>query len=361
MFKSNHQLFFTFTLFITSTVFIGCNLFNKKEPLTESVGKAGNLVITSDNKTLAILKSDFDSAFLTPLVSLPSVIPFYELNTPDLETFSKFFYNQRNVLVVVLPENMKQMDELLETFSSDSIELWTKSTELTIRVRENILAKHQHLTFLFCNSSQNLKLQLVSQRERIVNILLQAELKDEYVKLYGEDGMTSPYYKSFKEKYGVGVNIPKGFYVVKENDNFYWFQKDTTIDGLAKSIGLIVHAYPSIDSSDFTYLKMRSMRDSFCKYNIAGSLKGTYMTTSESSFYPARTFELTTVNNLMAGKMRGWWTIKGMTMAGPFIRYVVQVPDKSSLFVFEGFIYQADLNTKERDLRIIEAIATTIK
>ena len=361
MFKSNHQLFFTLTLFISSIAFSGCHLFNKKEPLTESVGKAGNLVITSDSKTLSDLQSDFDSAFKTPLFSLPSVVPFFELNTPDLETFSKFFYNQRNVLVIVLPENIKQMDELLESFSSDSIAQWIKSTELTIRVKENVLAKHQHITYLFCNSSQNLKRQLSSQREQIVNTLLQAELKDEYVKLYGEDGMTSPYYKRFKEKYGVGVNIPKGFYIVKENDNFYWFQKDTTIEGLAKSIGLIVHAYPSIDSSDFTYLKMRSMRDSFCKYNIAGSLKGTYMSTSESSFYPARTFELTKINDLMAGKMRGWWTIKGMTMAGPFIRYVVQVPDKSSLFVFEGFIYQADLNTKERDLRIIEAIATTIK
>ncbi len=185
MFKSNYQLFFTLTLFISLLVFTGCNLFNKKEPLTESVGKAGNLVITSDTNTLSTLRSDFDSAFKTPLLSLPSVVPFFELNTPDLETFSKFFYNQRNVLVIVLPENFKQMDELLETFSSDSISQWIKSTELTIRVKENVLAKHQHITYLFCSSSQNLKLKLASDRERIVNTLLQAELKDEYIKLYG--------------------------------------------------------------------------------------------------------------------------------------------------------------------------------
>ncbi|MDI1234815.1 MAG: DUF4837 family protein [bacterium] len=360
MFKFKYALFVPFACFVLLYL-NSCSLNNKKEPLSESVGKAGSLIITSDSGTLSGLNIELNNALKLPLSNLPSVQPFFELNEPDIETFSKFYYNQRTILVIVLPSNVNQMDELLEPFDKDSISLWLKSTKMAVKVQENLLAKNQHIVYLFANTLTNLKSNLISERDLIVNTLMQAELKDEIVKVYGENTGKGKFYERFKNKYGVGVNIPNGFKIVKENDNFYWFQKDTSIDGFAKSIGLIINAYPFTDSTDFSYVKIRNMRDSFCKYNISGSLKGTYMGTSESDFYPTRTFEKIKVNGLMAGKMRGWWTIKGMTMAGPFIRYVVQVPDKSSLFVFEGFIYQANINTKERDLRVIEAIASTIQ
>lgn len=360
MFKPNYCLYLTLIVFSSTLLFTACHFFEKKEPLSESVGKAGSLVITSDAATLSTLNKALDSALKSPLNDLPSVIPFFELNEPDIETFSKFYYNQRTVLAIVLASNYQQMDELLEPFSKDSIEQWVNSNEMHIRVQENLLAKNQHIVYLFCKSADLLNKHILSQRLAIVNTLMQAELKDEIVKLYGDQKTEGKYYSILKNKYGIGVNIPLGYKTIKENDNFFWFQKDTIIDGNNKSIGLIVHAYPSIDSSDFSYINIRSMRDSFCKYNIPGELKGTYMGTTESDYYPARSFELSQFNGFKTGKVRGWWTIKGMTMAGPFIRYVVQVPDKSSLFVFEGFIYQANLNTKERDLRVIEAIASSI-
>lgn len=62
----------------------------------------------------------------------------------------------------------------------------------------------------------------------------------------------------------------------------------------------------------------------------------------------------------MGTKVRGWWNMEGLIMGGPFIRYVIPIPGTKQIFAFEGFVYKPNLNTKEKDLRLIESIALSI-
>ncbi len=359
MFISRNALFSAFNYCTVIALFSSCTFFANKE-LSEAVGKPGSLIIVSDQSCLDGLKTDLETTLLNPLPNLPSVVPFFELLRPDISDFNKFYYNQKTVLVLVNSNNYKEMDELLETITKDSIQLLLKDSKLNLVYRKDLFAKHQSFVFLFGNTANDLKLKINSHVSEIANALMLAELKDQQALLFANQKVSDRNYEILKKEYGIGVNIPAGFKTIKAINNFYWFQKDTTIDGNAKSIGLIIHSYPYFDSSDLGYTKIRTVRDTFCKYNIPGELKGTYMGTTESDYYPPRTLERLKINGYNTSKMRGWWTFRGLSMAGPFIRYVVYVPEKNILFVFEGFIYQANLNTKERDLRMIEAIALNI-
>lgn len=53
--------------------------------------------------------------------------------------------------------------------------------------------------------------------------------------------------------------------------------------------------------------------------------------------------------------------MEGLAMGGPFIRYIIHNPKTNTLFAFEGFVYKPNLNTKEKDLRLIEAVALSIR
>ena len=195
----------------------------------------------------------------------------------------------------------------------------------------------------------------------IAGQLVNFELQDHSESLFADTGSNEKYYQELKDKYGIGVRIPGGFKMQDVSDNFYRFQMDVNETGGQKTIGLIIHTYPFKDTGDFSYTSIRSVRDSFCKYHIPGELPGTYMGTTESNRYPARSRTMMELNGYKTCKVKGWWTIKGLVMAGPFVRYVVHVPEKKLLFAFEGFIYRPNIDMKERDVRLIEAIALSIK
>jgi len=165
-----------------------------------------------------------------------------------------------------------------------------------------------------------------------------------------------------KTKYGVGVNIPGTFKLKRQADNFYLFQmEDNSEANLPKTFGIIVHTYPYKDTTDFNYINVRTVRDSICKHSIPGEIAGTYMSTSESDFYPTRIKEMVNLNGYKASKISAWWTVKGVSVSGPFLRYTIHIPGKNIIFAFEGFVNKANLNVKDKDIRLIEAIAQSIK
>src|SRR5690606_20608942 len=128
-----------------------------------------------------------------------------------------------------------------------------------------------------------------------------------------------------------------------------------------KTVAILVHAYPYKDTSDFSYVGIRTARDSVVKYHVRGQLEGSYMGTSESKYYPPRFIDNMELNNHYTTRVRGWWNMWNMSMGGPFVRYVVHNSKNDSLFAFEGFVFKPELQTKEKDIRLIESIAKTIE
>jgi len=224
-----------------------------------------------------------------------------------------------------------------------------------------MFAKPQHLVFLFGKDAKDLETKLMLCREELSRSMSGLELQAEAEVLYKDSSPNDRYFAEIKSAFGLGVKIPAMFNLKKQGKDMYLFQADVKEGQTPKTIGLIIHTYPYKDTSDFSYVSIRTMRDTVCKYLVAGEIKGTYMGTTESNYYPPVWQENSVLNGNQCKKIRGWWTIRGVSMAGPYLRYVVQVPSKKMIFVFEGFVYRPNLDLKERDLRLIESIALTIQ
>lgn len=346
---------FVLSLFIITSC---SNENNNYKP--KSTGQLGSLIVVSSEEGIKNLGNLVDDIFLSPTMHLDNE-PFFSVKKINAESFMKFFYNHKTVLVLVTKESTNELYEVLETFSGEKIQKYLHDTGVNLVVKKDLLAYNQHVVFLFGETEADIKRKLNSKSDFIVSSLLNYEIIDENKKLFSDTSSNDKYYEEIKKEFGVGVRIPKHFNLMKKEDGFYWFQMEAEEEDVQKIIGLTMHSYPYSDTSDFSYASIRTTRDSTLKYKIPGELPGTYMGTTESKFYPPIFKEIIDLNGRYTSKIRGWWTIRGMTMAGPFVRYVVHVKETNKLFAFEGFVYKPNLNTKEKDLRMIEAIALSIK
>lgn len=324
-------------------------------------GKLGSLVVTADAQVHKALKDIIDTTFLSPVPHLPGGEPFFELLKPDFQDFDRFYYNQKSVLVLVDEASLDGLEELLQPFTLKTIRKNIESPEPVLMSKRNLYAKYQHIVYLFGKDADDLRQKLRKCRADLLASLMDFELLDQKEKLFSDTSSNDRYFGMIKDELGLGVQIPSMFRLKHHGNNTYWFQYDAVENDVPKTIALIMHAYPYKDTADFSYASIRSVRDSVSRYLIKGEIPGTYMGTTESEFYPPIFRKVQQLNGMYCVKIRGWWTIRGMSMAGPFIRYVVHMPEKNKLFAFEGFVYKPNMNTKERDLRLIESIALSIR
>lgn len=161
--------------------------------------------------------------------------------------------------------------------------------------------------------------------------------------------------KKMKNKFGVSMNIPEGYYVATDEDNFMWIlqrQKD-------KDMAIMIYEMPYKDTADLNPNNIIRVRDSIVKRHIPGPLDGSYMTTDKEFVKPVSK----ALPDFPAGyavETRGMWNVVGDFMAGPFLSYSIVDPTSSKIITAEGWIYYP--NKEKRDLlRQQESILYSLK
>lgn len=349
---------YLFTLLLSAVVFYSCK---QSGPLPEAVGKTGSLVIVAEDEVHQKLRTTYQAVFLSEDSTLSTGKPFFNLMTPSPADFEKLYFNQRTVLVLVSEKSIKSMNELLDPFAREDLNKLMNDENPVIRTADDVYAKYQHIVYLFGKDAEDIRNKLLLCSEELTKKLIDMELKGQSENLFKDTSANDKYFREMQAAYGIGVKIPAGFKFRKKVNDAWLFQLDETENGIPKSIGLIVQAYPYKEPKDLSYPSIRTVRDTTCKYLVLGEISGTYMGTTESKAYPEPIQENISIGKYKGTKIRSWWTIRGISMSGPYLRYVIHVPEKNLLFAFEGFVYKPDVNTNERDLRLIESIALSIQ
>lgn len=350
---------YTFFFIAIMVLMVSCSDSNSKLPM--AAGKLGSLVLVSETQIQNDLKGILDSSFLMSTENTTGTEPFLELIRSNIFDFESQYSNQKTIFVMVDKASVSKMEALLEPFSSATIQKLIENPEPKIMSARNVFAQYQHIVYLFGKDAKDLKQKLQKSKDQINSSLMSFELIDQSEKLYKDTSSNDQYFKMIKEELGLGVKIPSAFKLKYHKNNTYWFEYSTTEGSSPKLINLVLHTYPYKDKVELSYESIRSARDTVFKYLIKGELPGTYMGTTESDYYPKMFKENLFLNGNYCTKIKGWWTVRGISQAGPYVRYVVVSPNKKTLIAFEGFVYKADINIKEPDLRLIEAIALSIK
>lgn len=158
-----------------------------------------------------------------------------------------------------------------------------------------------------------------------------------------------------KERFGVTMNIPEGYFIGIDKDDFMWIRKETS----DMSMAFLIYELPYKDTADLNPNNIIKVRDSIVEKYIPGPIDGSYMTTDKEFLTPV----FKTLPEFPAGyavETRGLWNVVGDFMAGPFVSYSIVNPESDKIVTAEGWVYYP--NKEKRDLlRQQESIVYSLK
>lgn len=329
-----------------------------KKPVSK--GRLGTLVVVTDKTTHRLIENSLDSVFGKTQLFLPTNEPYFSMIKPEFSQFRNVFADYKSVVMVVTQDNFSEAINFLSTADTTAILKAILEPNSAPIVMKDFWASPQHVLLVCAPNAKAAAQKMIVFEESILNSMLQYEKQDFAKKLFATAAEKDKVFMEIKKKFGLGVRIPSYFKKLDEKDDFLWYEHSgKNHRNELYTLGILIHQYPYKDTADFQMQAILDQRDTFLKYHVPGDKPGTYMaTTDRSDFTPFQDY--LQYQNMFGKAIRGWWTVRGDWMAGPFTRFVVHNKERNALFVVEGFVYSPNENKTEH-LRLYDVLSETIQ
>ena len=157
--------------------------------------------------------------------------------------------------------------------------------------------------------------------------------------------------KKIKEKFGLSMTIPDGYFVGREEEDFLWLCFRTPKNDR------FVMLYKS-PRYELTKENIVAERDRITKAYIQGAVAGAYPLVANIEGYPmAQNIQIRYHHGV---ELRGLWETVRDKMGGPFYSFTQISPDSTSCITVDGFVY-APQEQKRDYLREVEAVVKSIQ
>lgn len=289
-------------------------------------GKAGELVVVVPEATWdGPSGKRFREIMAQPQLGLPQDEPIFDLIDVPPSAFKEIFRTSRNVVRI----------KISTTIDSSRVDF-----------RKDVWAWPQAVVDINASSTEEFNKLLQKNADRIVAYMLHAErdrLQMNYKK-YHDKGTKN----IVKDKFNINLNVPPGFNVTNQSDNFAWLRYETP----DISQGIIIYTYPYKSDSTFTENYLLNKRDSILKAHVEGPADNSYMTT-ERQLPPV--FNVFEFKKNYAAELRGLWRVEGDFMGGPYINLSVLDAANNRIIMLDGYVYAPRFD-KRNLLRQVEAM-----
>jgi hypothetical protein len=343
------SVFLSFLLTVAS-----CTNTSSPQSIT-SKGEPGRLVLVADDALYAAIDSVLDDVFLEPQPWLPMDEAYFKPSRMNTQSFRRSFIEHQTVFFLVTRENFAALSAYIPNMDKEKMEALFAAKHFTPIALKNKFATPQMMYYLFAETPQEMAIKLTAQKTALLTQLYNKEVEDYALRLFDNKHKKNPLFKQIKKQLGMGVAVTNKFEKMKQEEDFFWFAERY----VNEQLGVVCYRIPYTDTAQFSDAFLIAFRDSIMKEQIPGPQPGTYMSTSGSDLHPLLS-EVLQINGQYAKKIRGWWTVKGEFMGGPFVQYAVLNKKGTHIFVYEGFVY-APNKSKSKNLRTLEAFGYTIQ
>ena len=304
-------------------VFSACDA--PQMPLPGITGKAGELVVVMDDANWKGLAGDTVFSLLTQDVyGLPQPEPMFNVVHIKSSAFTKIFQTHRNIVHATIGEGHAK----------------------SIQLKTDVWATPQVVVEISAPTEAAFIEIFAANATKIVGHILNKE-EERILKSYNAQ-LNTEVTKAVEVKFGLKMTIPKGYNLVREEENFAWIRYETK--DVTQSI--LVYSEPYSKQNTFTRDGMIEVMDRFSKLYILGPDEKTFMSTFME--YPPRIKE-TSISGKYATKLTGLWHIERALMGGPFVSYAFLDPTEKTVFYIHGFVFSPG-KKKRNYLRQLDAI-----
>ncbi|MBR5216591.1 MAG: DUF4837 family protein [Bacteroidales bacterium] len=263
---------------------------------------------------------------------LPQPEKNFKVSHINLDALNDMFKKHRNLIIAKIDKDIK--NPLVETQRN-----WLSEPQFVIRITA---ASPESWVRTFDTQKDGLKLLFDDNERKRFQDFFRPSTDPKIV-------------AQLKNKFGISMNIPEGYGIGANGDNFMWLLQRHD----DKDMSFLIYELPYKDTADLNPKNIIAVRDSIVKKYISGPLDGTYMTT-DKEFIKSVSKSLPKFPAGYAVETRGLWNLVGDFMAGPFVSYSIVDPTSSKIITAEGWVYYP--NKDKRDLlRQQESILYTLK
>lgn len=311
----------------TILLLIACNN-DGKRILSTSSGNINSLSVVIDNELWqGSIGEKIRTIIGAPVYGLPQDEPLFTMHQIPTSVFTDFATKNRTVLKI------------------------EKGKPANTKFLKNVYAKPQKVILVTGNTIQEINEQLELQRQKIVAVFKNEEIKEKQRRIKISLGKDN----NIEEALGLTIKFPSVYRIAKEDSSFFWIRRDIKTG----SMNLMVYELPldAISAGDDAINDIIRIRDSIGKAHIPGPVDGSYMITEEA-YTPF--LNKTIIDNKPALETRSTWEVENAFMAGPFINYIVEDKINNRLVVLEGFTFAPSVG-KRNHMFELEAIIRSLK
>lgn len=321
-----------YALIAALAIFTACedrkNGESAEQYLPESYGKVNLLtVIIEDDLWQGEVGDSIRSIYAAPIDGLAMEEPTFSLKQINPQVFDGLLTKCRSILFV------------------------KSSDKKQFKIKENIYAKPQKIVYV-TGTDEEIISQLKANAKTSIETIKLVELrsKQDFIKSSMSRDTT------LEETFGISMNIPSAYKMVKKEDNFVWFEREVPKGTM--NIFAYTMPFESIPKDDTAVDAIVAMRDSIGKEYVPGRDPKRMHMITEKAFSPYLYDAI--VDNKPALETKGRWEMKNFHMAGPFVNYIVEDKQHNRLVVVEGLTFAP--SEEKRDFVFeIEAILKSLK
>lgn len=300
----------------------------KKTYLPASQGSLNTIFVVSDNNDWqGEIGETIRSIFAAPIVGLPQDEPMFKLHQISPKVFKGKANKNRIILKI---EN--------------------QSDSTSTKINNNVYAKPQTVAVIQGKTEAEITAQLTQNKHKIIDAFNKQEIKEKQRRIK----LSLLNVKSIEAQLGATLQIPSVYKIEKKNNNFFWIRK-----GLDKykTVDVMLYQTPleNIRKGDSAIVDIIKLRNRITKTQVPGE-DGMFMAVQEA--YAPALFK-TIIDNKTTYEVRGLWDMKGATMAGCFIMYVIEDKINNRYLIADGYVYAPSLE-KSKYVFELEAILKSI-
>lgn len=319
---------------LSALLIISCDTEVKPD---RSTGRTNEILVVTNTKDMwegevgALVRKFFEQ----PLYGLPQPEPMFQLFNIADEAFNKVFKAQHNILIIdIRPGFEKALVETRSNYWSRPQRVIKITAPDTAAFRRTF---NEHST-AFLEAYNKLEIERTNEQFKMARSVKLANI--------------------VKNKFGFGMQLPGGFVIGAEDNNFLWLRQNMQKVKQDVELGILIHEQPYIDTTVFAAGNILALRDSLTSTFIQGPSPGSYMVVSREFVPPAFRWKDDYVTGF-AVETRGLWMVKNDFMGGPFISYTFVDPKLERVITVDGYVYNPG-DLKRNFIRQMEAIFHTI-
>lgn len=321
-------------LALLMVAFTACNYEEGKPRKDRSAGGTSEILVVTQNEEQwdGMIGDTIRAFFLQAQYGLPQPEAINKLTHINVNGFSDMFKKHKCLLIVEINPNLEK--PVVETGE----DVWAAPQ----RVMKIVAPDRTSWCQVFNEQKEAYKVMYDKvERDRIMSVLRPSN----DVKIT----------QRIKEKLGLDITIPSGFFISKDEPDFLWIRKELE----KNSFGLFIYTTPYKDTLQLEPNSLISQRDRVLQKYVPGPAAGSFMTTEKEDMPPLVNY-ISTFPTGFAAEMRGMWCLVGDYMAGPFISYTFPDNRTGNLVTLEGYVYYPN-HDKRDDLLQMQAIIYSVR